>query len=124
MEQQIRRSAKGSMQHHSVVDGCVGEYIRCSQVKLAETQNRARGTPGCIEPDGLPRWSERSVRQRKSNRLGDHLRGCGGAHELAASAGCSAGPATHLGGIFQRNLLLGESGADGLHLSCVLSVFG
>ena len=52
----------------------------------------------------------------------DHLRGGGGAEELAAAAGRGAGAAAHLGRLFQRDLAVREAGADGLHLAGVLAV--
>ena len=97
---------------------------RGAEVKLVEAQDGPRGSPRRVEPDGLAGWSERRVRQGKSKRLGDNLRGCGGAQKLAAAARGGAGAAAHLGGVFQSDLFLREARADGLHLACVFAVFG
>ncbi len=61
------------------------------------------------------------MRQSESKRLGNHLAGCGGAEELASSAGRRAGAATNLGGILQCDLILSEARADGLDFSGILS---
>ena len=64
------------------------------------------------------------MREGKAEGFGDDLRGGGGAEELAASAGCGAGAAADFGGIFEGDLMLSETGADGLDLAGVFSVFG
>ena len=73
---------------------------------------------------GCAGGGERGVGQGEAEGFGDDLRGGGGAEELAAAAGCGAGAAADLGGVFEGDLVLGEAGADGLDLACVFSVFG
>ena len=87
-------------------------------------QEGAGGAAGHVEPDRLAGGRERGVRQREAERFADDLRGGRGAEELAAAAGRGAGAAAHLGGVFERDLVLGEARADGLHLAGVLAVFG
>ena len=55
-------------------------------------------------------------------RLGDDLGGRGGPQELAPAARGAAGPAAELGRLLQRQLAMGEAGADRLHLAGVLAV--
>jgi hypothetical protein len=74
-----------------------------------------------VEPHGLARRRKRGVRQREPQRLADDLRSGRGAQKLAASAGRRAGAAAHLGGVFERDLVLREARADGLHLARVLA---
>ena len=90
---------------------------RDAEAKLMQAQHRAGRAARGVEPDGLARGRKRGVRQRKPQRLADHLRGGRGAQELAASAGRRAGAAAHFGGVLERDLVLGEARADGLHLA-------
>ena len=84
----------------------------------------AGGAPGHVEPDRLARRGERGVGQGHAEGLGDDLRGRGGAEELAAAAGAGAGAAAQFGGLLERDLAVGEAGADGLDLAGVLALLG
>ena len=122
--EQIRRSAKGGVQHHGVADGRGRENVARADTQLMQAQQGAGRAARGVEPDGLARGRERGMRQRQPQRLADHLRRGGGAQKLAAAAGRRAGAATHLGGVFERDLLLREARADGLHLGRVLALLG
>ncbi len=90
---------------------------RDAKAKLMQSQYRAGRAARGVEPDGLARGRKRGVRQRKAERFADYLRGGRRAQELAASAGRRAGAATHFGGVLKRDLVLGETCADRLHLA-------
>ena len=105
--------------------GGVGEDVaRAEAAVCVHAQDGAGGAAGHVEPDGLAGGGERGVRQGQAERFADDLRGGGGAEELAAAAGRGAGAAADLGGVFERDLLLGEAGADGLDLAGVFAVVG
>ncbi len=59
----------------------------------------------------------------ETKRLGDDLRGCGGAEKLAASARRGTGSAAKLGGFFEGDLMLSISRADGLDFARIFAVF-
>ena len=124
VEQEIGGAAEGRVDDHRVVDGGVGEDVLSSKVQLLEAQDGAGGAAGGVEPDGLAGGTESGVREGESEGFGDDLRRGGGAEELAASAGSGAGAAANLGGVFERDLMLGEACADGLDLAGVFAVFG
>ena len=63
------------------------------------------------------------MRQRQSERLANNLRGRRCTQKLAAAARRCAGAASYFCRVFERDLLLRKSGADGLHLARVLAVF-
>ena len=121
MDEQIRRSAKGGVQHHGIADGRGSENVARAQAKLMQAQKGAGRAARGVEPDGLAGGRKRGVRQREAERLADDLRRGRGAQELAASAGRRAGAAAHFGGIFERDLVLRKARADGLHFARVLA---
>ncbi len=124
VEQQIGGAAEGCVDDHGVVDGGVGEDVLSAEVQLAQAEDGAGGAAGGVEPDGLAGGAEGGVREGEAEGFGDDLRGGGGAEELAASAGCGAGAAADLGGVFEGDLMLGVACADGLDLAGVFAVFG
>jgi hypothetical protein len=64
------------------------------------------------------------VWESKAEGFGDDLRGGCSAEELATSAGRGAGAAADLGGVFESDLVLGETSADSLNFASVFSIFG
>ena len=71
---------------------------------------------------GWPDGREGRVGQGEPQRLADHLGRCRGAEELAAAAGRAARATPHVGSALERDLAVGEPGADGLHGARVLGV--
>ena len=65
---------------------------------LHELQGSAGGGARNVDPDGFARRSERRVRKRQTQALCYHLRGAGGAEELAAAARGGAGRAAEAPG--------------------------
>ena len=124
MQQQVRGPAERRVQNHGVAHGGIGEHVARPEPELVHPQDRSGGAARRIQPDGVARGRQRGVRQRQPQRLAHHLRRGRRAQELASAAGTGAGPAAHVGGVVERDLLLGEAGADGLHLSCVLALVG
>ena len=123
VQQQVRRAAERGVDDHRVADGGVGEDV-------------ARGRARCVEPDAARRaerramssqigWPEGASAECGSDRPSASATTCdggGGAEELAAAAGAGAGPAAELGGLLERELAVGEAGADGLDLAGVLAL--
>ena len=124
VEEEIGGAAEGCVDDHGVADGGVGEDVVSAEVELLHAEDGAGGAAGGVEPDGLAGGAECGVREGEAEGFGDDLRGGGGAEELAASAGCGAGAAADLGGVFEGDLVLGEACADGLNLAGVFAVFG
>ena len=71
---------------------------------------------------GWPEGASAECGSDMPERLGDHLRGRGGAQELAAAAGTGAGPAAELGRLGQRQLAVRIAGADRLDLARVFAL--
>ena len=124
MQQEIRRSSEGGVEHHGVADRGVGENVACAQTKLRHAADCRGGTCRRIEPDGLAGGRERGMRQRQAKGFSDNLRGGRGAEKLTAPAWRRAGAATDFGGVLDGDLALGEAGADALHLACIFTVIG
>ena len=114
---------KAAWGDHGVFQGSLGEDVLGSQVELVQAEESGGGAAGGVEPDGRAGGGQGGVGQGESQGFGDHLGGSGGAEELAAAAWGGAGPAAHLGGGLQGDLLLGIAGADGLDLARVFSIF-
>ena len=105
------------MEHHGVFDGLIGEDIARGDAAVIQLAHRARRLAGDLQPHRLPGRRQRGVRQRQPKPLGDDLRRAGGAEELAAAAGRTAGLAAEFGGLIEGQFAIGEAGADGLDLA-------
>src|SRR6185437_5873051 len=99
----------------------VCKHVGRAPLQLKQAQNRPCRARTHIEPYRLPGWSKRGVRKSEAERLPDYLRSCRGAEELTSAAGRGARAAAHLRCVFERDLLLRVSNADGLHLAGILT---
>ncbi len=123
VQNQVRRTAERGMHHHGVADGGVRKDVAHTQAAGFERQHRARRAAGHIQPYGMAGRREGGVWQRHPQGFGHHLRSRGSAQELAATAGCSAGPAEVFGGSFERDLLVREARAHALHAGGIFPFF-
>ena len=103
MQQQVRRSAKRSMQHHRILDAMPEQGNREFPSRARASATMLSPSARRIQPDRMSRWCKRGVRKRKTQRLADHLRSRGRSQELASAAGGSAGSASHFRCIVKRN---------------------
>ena len=86
VQQQVGGAAEGGMHGHRVGEACRREHVGCGAAGLGEADERIGRADGEIPPHRLAARREGSVGQRQAQRLGDDLRGGGGAEKLAASA--------------------------------------
>ena len=124
VEQEVGRPAERRVDRHGVPHGGVGQDVARREPARLELDERARGPPGRVQPDRLARRREGRVRQGEAERLADHLGRRRRPEELAASARRAARAAAHVGRALERDLAVGEAGADGLHRAGVLRVAG
>ncbi len=122
VEQQVGGAAEGCVDRHRVVDRFAGQDVARGEPAFVQTQDRACGGAPQLQPDRLARGRQRRVRQCQPQRLGNDLRGRGGAQELATAAGRGAGAATQLGRLLQADLAVGEARADRLDRAGVLAL--
>ena len=124
MEQEVRRSADGGIHRHRVAQRALRHHVAHGQAEGHLPVHRARRAPRPVAPDGLAGRGERGVGKREAQRLRDHLRGGGGAEELAAAPGRGAGAAADVARFRERDEPVREAGADRLRLARVLAVAG
>jgi hypothetical protein len=122
MQNQVRRPAESRVNHQRVAHVGIGENSAHGEPARFHLKDGAGGAARHIGPDGVSRRSEGGMRERHAQRLADHLRGSGGAQELASAAGRRASAAQHIGGILQGHLTACEARSGGLHFAGVLAI--
>ena len=115
VQKQIRRTAKGRVKHHRVLDAGARDDIAGGELAFTQTNEGAGRATGQIQPHRLPGRGERGVRQRKPQRLAHYLRRGRGTEELTATAGRRARPAAQVRRFRQRNQAVGETRPQRLH---------
>src|SRR5690606_24346998 len=105
-----------------VLDRALANDVARADAERDEPRERPRAASPDIAPNLLPGRRERRVRQRETERLGDHLRRRCRAEELATASGRRARAAAELGRLGERDLTVRETDADRLHLARVLAV--
>ena len=121
VEHEVGRAAEGGVGQHRVLDRVRGEDARERDAEGRQPHQGEGRAPGGVQPHRLARRSERRVGEREAEGLAHHLRGGGGAEELAAPARRAAGAAGQGRGVFEGHEAVGEPRAQRLHRARVLA---
>ncbi len=122
VQQQIRASAERRVRNHRIVNRILSQdVVHCNMLRF-HFDERTRRTSRQIEPDGLSRWRECGMCNRKTQRFGDDLARCRRAEELTAAAGRRARAASQFRRFFECDQSVREACAKRLNFAGVFAL--
>ena len=124
MQNQVRRTAEGRVNHHRIVDGLGRDHVARGDTALHHLEQSARRTPSHVQPHRMTRRRQRRMRKRHAQGLAHHLRCGGGSQKLTAAAGRSTSAASRFSRILQRHVAVRIPRSESLRLTRVFAAFG